>query len=109
MERDGNDAFAGFTAPKLLWVREHEPEMYARVGPVLLAEGLSSATSLTGEYAIDRAGGGGTLLLDLESRDWSGAVLDALDIDASTGSHRRSRGTAVTGTISAVGRRRDRA
>ena len=75
----GNDAFPGFTAPKLLWVRDHEPEIYSRVRQVLLPKDYVRFR-LTGEYATDRAGAGGTLFLDLASRDWSTDVLDALDI-----------------------------
>ena len=75
----GNDAFAGFTAPKLLWVREHEPEVYAQTAQVLLPKDYVRYR-LTGAFATDKAGAGGTLLLDLARRDWADAVLDALDI-----------------------------
>lgn len=75
----GNDAFTGFTAPKLLWVRDHEPEVYAQAEKVLLPKDYVRYR-LTGEFATDKAGAGGTLLLDLTSRDWSDAVLDAMDI-----------------------------
>ena len=78
----GNDAFAGFTAPKLLWVRQHEPEVYRRVAQVLLPKDYLRYR-LTGAYATDRAGAGGTLMLDLASRDWSDAVLNALDVPRS--------------------------
>lgn len=77
----GNDAFPGFTAPKLLWVRDHEPEAYARIAQVLLPKDYIRYR-LTGTYATDRAGAGGTLLLDLTSRTWSTPVLEALDIPA---------------------------
>ena len=56
----GNDAFAGFTLPKLLWVRAHEPEAYARTAQVLLPKDYVRYR-LTGGYATDRAGAGGTL------------------------------------------------
>lgn len=75
----GNDAFPGFTAPKLLWVRRHEPEVYARTTQVLLPKDYVRYR-LTGAYATDRAGAGGTLLLDLKSRDWSSEVLEAFDL-----------------------------
>ena len=78
----GNDAFAGFTAPKLLWVRDHEPEVYGRVATVLLPKDYVRYR-LTGGLATDRAGAGGTLLLGLATRDWSRPVLDALDVPAS--------------------------
>ncbi|MBT8401363.1 MAG: xylulokinase, partial [Rhodothermia bacterium] len=75
----GNDAFAGFTAPKLLWVRNHEPEVYARTAQVLLPKDYIRYR-LTGAYATDKAGAGGTLMLDLRKRDWSVELLDAIDI-----------------------------
>ncbi|MEL7363331.1 MAG: FGGY family carbohydrate kinase, partial [Bacteroidota bacterium] len=55
----GNDAYAGFTAPKLLWVRAHEPEVYAQVAHILLPKDLIRYR-LTGTAATDRAGAGGT-------------------------------------------------
>lgn len=75
----GNDAFPGFTAPKLLWVRNNEPEVYARTRHVLLPKDYIRFR-LSGSMATDRAGAGGTLLLDLRTRDWSDEVLQALDI-----------------------------
>ena len=75
----GNDAFAGFTAPKLLWVREHEPEIYAQTAQILLPKDYVRYR-LTGALATDKAGAGGTLLLDLAERDWADTLLDALDI-----------------------------
>ncbi|MCL4863254.1 MAG: xylulokinase, partial [Caldilineaceae bacterium] len=81
IELTGNDALTGFTAPKILWVREHEPELYARVRHVLLPKDYVRLM-LIGEYAMDKADGAGTLLLDLRTRDWSAEVLGALDIPA---------------------------
>jgi xylulokinase len=75
----GNDAFPGFSAPKLLWIRKHEPEIYARVRHVLLPKDYIR-WKLSGAFATDQAGAGGTLLLDLRSRDWSPTILDGLDI-----------------------------
>jgi xylulokinase len=96
----GNDAFPGFTAPKLLWVREHEPEIYRRVDHVLLPKDYVRFR-LTGEYATDRAGAGGTLLLDLAKRDWSAELLEAFDIPARwlPPTH---EGTEITGRVSAA-------
>ncbi len=96
----GNDAFAGFTLPKLLWVRAHEPEVYARTAQVLLPKDYVRYR-LTGGYATDRAGAGGTLMLDLASRDWSADVLGALGVPAAwlPPTH---EGTAVTGPVSAA-------
>ena len=77
----GNDALTGFTAPKLIWVRDHEPEAWSRVAHVLLPKDFVRL-QLTGEHAIDKADAAGTLLLDLAARDWSAVVLDALRIPA---------------------------
>ena len=77
----GNDALTGFTAPKILWVRENEPEVYERVRHILLPKDYLRYR-LSGELGTDKAGAAGTLLLDLRSRDWSPEVLDALDIPA---------------------------
>jgi xylulokinase len=76
----GNDAMTGFTAPKLLWVRDNEPEVWARVAHVLLPKDYVRL-QLTGVHAVDKADGAGTLLFDLGARDWSPEVLDALDLD----------------------------
>ena len=54
----GNDALTGFTAPKLLWVRENEPEVYAKVAQILLPKDYVRY-KLTGEYATDKAGAAG--------------------------------------------------
>jgi xylulokinase len=76
----GNDALTGYTAPKLVWVREHEPEVWARIAHVLLPKDYLRLR-LTGEYALDKADGTGTLLFDLARRDWAPEVLAALRID----------------------------
>jgi xylulokinase len=60
----GNDALTGFTAPKLLWVRAHEPDAWARVTGVMLPKDFVRLR-LTGERAVDKADGAGTLLFDL--------------------------------------------
>jgi xylulokinase len=78
----GNVALTGFTAPKILWVKENEPDVYAKAKHVLLPKDYVRY-KLTGEYAMDKADGSGTVLFDLKSRDWSREVLDALGIDAS--------------------------
>lgn len=79
IELTGNDALTGFTAPKILWVRENEPEIFAKVRHILLPKDYVRF-KLTGDYATDRAGAAGTLLLDVKTRDWSAAVLEALEI-----------------------------
>ncbi len=75
----GNRALTGFTAPKLLWLRNHEPETYARIKHVLLPKDYVRLR-LTGERAIDASDASGTLLLDVANRRWSGDVLDALEV-----------------------------
>lgn len=94
----GNEALTGFTAPKLLWVRNHEPEIYRQIRSVLLPKDYVRYR-LTGGYATDRAGAAGTLLLDLKKRDWSDEVLARLDVsrDWLPSTH---EGPEVTGTIS---------
>ena len=96
----GNDALTGFTAPKILWVAQHEPEVFAQTRQILLPKDYVRY-KLTGAYALDRAGGAGTLLFDLQTRTWSPEVLEALEIPADW-LPPTFEGTAVTGTISAA-------
>lgn len=76
----GNDALTGFTAPKILWMKNHEPELYTRLRHILLPKDYVRY-KLTGVYATDRAGASGTILFELARRDWSQEVLHALGID----------------------------
>ena len=78
----GNDALTGFTAPKLVWVRDVEPDVWRRTAHVLLPKDFVRL-QLTGDHAIDKADGAGTILFDLAARDWSDEVVDALRIDRS--------------------------
>jgi xylulokinase len=75
----GNRALTGFTAPKLLWMRRHEPDVYARIARVLLPKDYVRLR-LTGERATDVADASGTLLFDVGARRWSDEVLDALEV-----------------------------
>jgi xylulokinase len=75
----GNRALTGFTAPKLLWLRRHEPDVYARIHRILLPKDYVRLR-LTGEWAIDAADASGTLLFDVANRRWSDDVLAALEI-----------------------------
>jgi len=93
----GNDALTGFTAPKLVWIRDHEPEVWGRIAHVLLPKDYVRLR-LTGEYAIDKADGAGTILFDLAARDWSAEVLQALEIDPAW-LPPTFEGPAVTGSI----------
>jgi xylulokinase len=77
----GNDALTGFTAPKILWLARREPEVYERARHVLLPKDYLRY-KLTHEYAMDKADGSGTLLFDLEQRDWSSEIVNALGIPA---------------------------
>ncbi len=101
IEITGNDALTGFTAPKLLWVRTHEPDLWRRLALVLLPKD-DVRRRLTGEPAVDVADGSGTLLFDLAARTWSREVLDALDLDPAWFPP-TFEGPAVTGRISADG------
>ena len=73
----GNRALTGFTAPKLLWLRTHEPDVYARIRHILLPKDYVRF-KLTGERTIDAADASGTLLFDVARRRWSDEVCDAL-------------------------------
>jgi xylulokinase len=79
IELTGNRALTGFTAPKLLWLRRHEPDVYARIRHVLLPKDYVRFR-LTGERAIDVADASGTLLFDVARRRWSSEVCEALDV-----------------------------
>jgi xylulokinase len=79
IELTGNRALPGFTAPKLLWVRKHEPDVWSQVAHVLLPKDYVRFR-LTGEHVIDAAEASGTLLFDVASRRWSEEVCEALEI-----------------------------
>ncbi|TMD53272.1 MAG: xylulokinase [Chloroflexi bacterium] len=79
LEVCGNPALTGFQAPKLLWLREEEPDAYRRVARVLLPKDYIRYR-LTGELATDPSDASGTLLLDLRSRAWSQELLDRLEV-----------------------------
>lgn len=96
----GNDALTGFTAPKILWVRRHEPDHYARAAHVLLPKDYVRFR-LTDTYATDKAGAAGTLLMDVKNRSWSQEVLEALDIPT-TWLPPTYEGPEVTGHLSAA-------
>ncbi len=82
IELTGNRALTGFTAPKLLWLRRHEPETFERIERIVLPKDYVRLR-LTGDWAIDAADASGTLLFDVAHRRWSDEVLSALDIPAS--------------------------
>jgi xylulokinase len=76
----GNRALTGFTAPKLLWMRAHEPDAYERIARVMLPKDYVRLR-LCGEHATDVADASGTLLLDVAGRSWSSEVLEALALE----------------------------
>jgi xylulokinase len=96
----GNDALTGFTAPKLLWVRRHEPDAWARARHVLLPKD-HVRLRLTGELATDRADGAGTILFDLAARTWSAELVAALGLDEAW-LPRALEGPEVSGRVSAA-------
>jgi xylulokinase len=74
-----NKALTGFTAPKILWLRDHEPDLYARVEQVLLPKDYLRYR-MTGRFATEVSDASGTLLFDVAGRRWSGEMLKALEI-----------------------------
>ena len=87
----------GFTAPKILWVKENEPEIYAQIAHILLPKDYVRYM-LTGEFAMDKADGAGTILMDLKARTWSTAILSSLDIPIDWLPN-LFEGTQITGTV----------
>ena len=81
IEMVANPALTGFTAPKILWLRNHEPRNYGRVRKVLLPKDYVRFR-LTGEFATEVSDASGTLLLDVKRRAWCKPLLEKLDIDS---------------------------
>jgi xylulokinase len=94
----GNDALTGFTAPKILWVKQNEPQTFAEVCHILLPKDYIRF-KLTDTFATDCADGAGTLLFDLKERTWSDEVLEALEIP-SAWLPAVFEGPAITGVVS---------
>lgn len=80
IEINANPALPGFTAPKILWVREHEKEIYDKCATILLPKDYVRYR-LTGKLAMEISDASGTNLLDIKKRQWSDEILKALDID----------------------------
>jgi xylulokinase len=93
----GNIAMPGFTAPKLAWVRKHEPDVFARIKKVLLPKDYVRLL-LTGEYVSDMSDAAGTLWLDVGKRDWSDTLLALTGLDRSH-MPRLVEGSAPSGTL----------
>ncbi|WP_277982292.1 xylulokinase [Sphingomonas faeni] len=95
----GNIAMPGFTAPKLLWVREHEPEVFAKIATVLLPKDYVRLL-MTGDKASDLSDSAGTLWLDVGGRCWSDEILAACGLTQAQ-MPALHEGTEITGTLTA--------
>lgn len=93
----GNIAMAGFTAPKLLWVADNEPEIFARIDKVVLPKDYLRLM-MTGDIASDLSDSAGTLWLDVGARDWSDEMLAATGL-ARPHMPRLHEGTEATGQL----------
>jgi xylulokinase len=98
-EITGNIAMPGFTAPKLLWVQSHEPEIFAQIRTVLLPKDYVRLC-MTGDKASDLSDSAGTLWMDVAKRDWSDAMLAACDLSRGQ-MPTLHEGCAITGTLRA--------
>ena len=98
IEITGNDALTGFTAPKILWVQENEPQVFQKTRHILLPKDYVRYR-LTGSFAMDKADAAGTILLDIKTRQWSVEVLHALGIPPEW-LPRTYEGPEITGEIS---------
>lgn len=81
-EYTANIAFAGFTAPKLLWLKKHEPENFSKIKRIMLPKDYL-AYMLTGNHCTDMSDASGMLLLDVKNRCWSKEMCDICGIDES--------------------------
>jgi xylulokinase len=95
----GNRAMPGFTAPKLQWVREQEPKIFAQVKTVLLPKDYVRLR-MTGDLASDMSDSAGTLWMDVGKRDWSDVMLAATGLDRSH-MPKLFEGSAFTGELRA--------
>jgi len=100
IEMVSNPALTGFTAPKILWLRDNEPAVYEKVRKVLLPKDYIRLV-LTGEFGTDVADASGTLLFDVKNRRWHRELLSILDISPDF-LPRAYEGPEVTGTLSAA-------
>ena len=93
----GNIAMPGFTAPKLVWVRKHEPKVFDKIAKVLLPKDYVRLR-MTGDYASEMSDSAGTLWLDVAKRAWSEPMLSACGLDVSQ-MPKLFEGSEVTGTL----------
>ncbi len=94
----GNPALTGFTAPKILWVRHNEPDVYEQIAHILLPKDYIRF-KLSNDYAIDCADASGTSLFDISKREFSDEILSILDINPAW-LPSVYEGSAVTGAVS---------
>lgn len=99
VEITANPALTGFTASKIMWVKKHQPEIYAKCRHILLPKDYLRY-KLTGEFATEVSDASGMQLLDVPARKWSEEVLQKLDIDPSLLA-KVYESPEVTGTVSA--------
>lgn len=95
----GNLMMPGFTAPKLLWVQHHEPEVFAQIDKVLLPKDYLRLR-MTGVFASDMSDAAGTMWLDVAKRDWSDKMLDACQLSRQQMPD-LFEGSEITGTLKA--------
>ncbi len=93
----GNIVFPGFTAPKVAWVKNHEPEVFAKLAKVLLPKDFLRQR-LTGDHVAEMSDAAGTSWLDVDKRDWSDDLLAATNLDRSH-MPRLVEGSAVSGML----------
>lgn len=95
----GNCAMPGFTAPKLVWVKENEPDIFKKISKVLLPKDYVRLR-MTGEYASDMSDSAGTLWLDTAARAWSHDILSACELSEENMPH-LFEGSQITGELRA--------
>lgn len=96
----GNAVLPGFTASKILWLKNHEPKNFARLASVLLPHDYLNFW-LTGEKVMEYGDASGTALLDVRKRKWSAAALDAIDADLASKLPRLISSDQPAGTLQA--------
>ncbi len=82
LKHTGNIAFAGFTAPKLLWVKNNEPDHFGKISKIMLPKDYL-AYMLSGSFATDVSDASGTLYFDVQNRKWSAEMLELIGINES--------------------------
>jgi len=79
-ERTANIAFAGFTLPKILWMKKHEPDLFSKIRRIMLPKDYL-IYMLSGEFCTDFSDASGTLLLDVKNRSWSKEMLELCNLN----------------------------